>query len=73
MPPKTGGELIPNRLVVVCSLVGADLLLLCQAAMMAARGPQPLGAGTLVVAFLCVGLGAWLACLAVLLITQDHR
>ena len=57
--------------VVICSLLAADILLLGQAALLVLRATRPPGFTELLFAFVCVGLGAWLACLAVLLRSQD--
>ena len=59
--------------VVFCSLLAADILLLGQAALLVLRAARPPGFTELLFAFICVGFGAWLACLAVLLRSPDRR
>jgi hypothetical protein len=48
------------------SLVGADLVLLIQAARLVLAKAAPLNLADLLLCFLAVGLGAWLSCLALL-------
>ena len=59
--------------VVFCSLLAADILLLGQAALLILRATRAPSLMELLFAFICVGLGAWLACLAVLLRSPDRR
>ncbi len=70
---QTDFQSAPYRPTVIWSLVGADLLLLGQATLLAFKGARPPGFAEFFFSFLCVALGAWLACLAVLLHSQNRR
>ena len=69
----SGGISIPNRTVLGLSLAAADLLLLGQSARLVSNNAPTLSFAEWALAFLGVGLGAWLGCLAVLLFGRKGR
>lgn len=65
--PSTTASSGFSNFALMGSLIGADLLLLSEAAFLTWRIHRPFGFGEVLFALLCVGFGAWLSCLAILI------